>query len=123
MFSLSGQPLHRSHASINGKRKWQKKDKEELLRRGQTGYWDSIGRYFKRTPNACYNRYVKLGGRDNNERRSWRAKDLRRWEANDDDELLRRGQSGGWNGIGKYFKRTPAACYKRYRRLMKNARG
>ena len=29
--------------------KWKKNDKEELLRRGQSGDWVNIGKYFKRT--------------------------------------------------------------------------
>ena len=111
MCSFSGQPRHPSHASINGKRKWTKEDEEELLRRGQSGDWVNIGKDLKRTPDACYTRYMrsKLRERDNNNRR--------RWTANDKEELLRRGQSGDWVNIGKDLKRTPDACYNQYANL------
>lgn len=109
MRSFSGQPLHRSDASINRNLKWEEKDKEELLSRGQSRDWKKIGKHFKRTPLACYTRYVRLRGRENNHGLHWTA--------NDDKELLCRGQSGDWDGIGEYFKRTPDACWGRYGKL------
>lgn len=60
MRSFSGQPLHRSDASINHNRRWTENEIKKLRCQGQSGDWDDIAESFKRTPDACRRRYGRL---------------------------------------------------------------